>query len=325
MFVRLAIALAVGASLAGCATSGSSQYHGGVSYGYGRGPAYYDTGPYYDRYSDGYGYGDYGYGPIYFGFSSIGIESFGGYCSVQYRACLPWWFGSAYDPYWRFGYGYGYAYGYGGYWGYPGWGGSWGWPGHGHGHHHDHEHGGEHDGHDHDGDHDHDHDHDQGQAGNDNDNEDDGDSIFRPRPQREPRMPHERRDVGEIVDNVFPGHRPIGESQAAMPANPGRERADWRHWQGPRDDRYDREPKAYPRQRDPAMAEPRPFQAPPPWREDEATPGARPQRPSQPRPAYRPEPRSQAPRPEPRRFDPPARSSGESRGGNRRPSRSDDD
>lgn len=319
MFVRLVTALVVGASLAGCATT-SSQFHGGVAYSYGNGPAYYDSvspdDAYfgYDPYYRGYGYGGHGYGPVYFGFSSIGISTFGGYCSVEFRACLPWWYGSAYDPYWRFGY----TYGYGGYWNYYGWGG-WGayWPPHGHGHgHHDHD--DDHDGHGHDGDHDGD------QAGNGNGDASDGSDIFRPRPQHNPRPEREPRDrfyegdgvIGQALEN---GREHDAADAASMRP---RERPDWRRWQGARND-DGRAPMTRTRP-DPRAAgtAPETYPTPRPWQEDEASTPRPQQWPRESRPSYRPDSSSrQSSRSESRRSDPPARS--ESRGGGRRRSRDD--
>ncbi|MFT3807849.1 hypothetical protein [Arenimonas sp.] len=328
MFVRTAIALVVGASLVGCAST--SSYRGGVAYGHGSGPAYYDSvSPYdayygYDPYYRGYGYGAYGYGPVYFGFSSIGIETFGGYCSVEYRACLPWWYGTGYDPYWRFGY----TYGYGGYWNYYGWGGwgGWGWPhhGHGHDHHHDgdgHDHDDHHDGdgHDHDDHHDghgNDDDHDGHQAGNEGGSSD-GSDIFRPRPPHNPRPEREPRagfELGEHGIGQALGRDRDPQDVQTESIRP-QERPDWRRWQELRGDTG--RPRAYPRQSD--GAEPRPRVTPRPWEENEAaTPRA--QWPRESRPNYRPEasPRSGS-RSESRSSDSPAR--GESRGGGRSRSR----
>lgn len=306
MFVRIAIALVVGASLAGCATTGS-QFHGGMAYSHGNAPSHYDSvSPYdayfgYDPYYRGYGYGGHGYGPVFFGFSSIGISTFGGYCSVQYRACLPWWYGSGYDPYWRFGY----TYGYGGYWNYYGWGG-WGggyWPPHGH---------------DHDGD------HDEGQAGNGNGGASDGSDIFRPRPQHNPRPEREPRvrfyegegAIGQAVGNDR--EQDAADAAATRP----RERPDWRRWQGPRNE-DGREPMTYPRPNPRAAGtEPAVYPMPRPWREVEAsTPRSQPW-PRESRTSYREDSSTrQGSRSEPRRLDPPARS--ESRGGGRRRSRDD--
>ena len=316
MFVRIALAIAVGVSLGGCATS-SSHYRGGVAYSYDSGPSYYGSvSPYdayfgYDPYYRGYGYGGYGYGPVYFGYSSIGIATFGGYCSVEYRACLPWWYGSGYDPYWRFGY----TYGYGGYWNYYGWGG-WGWPHHGHDHDHDghHDHDGDHDGHGQN-------DHDQGQAGNGGAS--DGSDIFRPRPERNPRPEREPRD------RFYEGESAIGlgleRERAADEAEPAamrmRQRPDWRRWQGPRNE--DGQPMAYPRpSRQADGAEPRSYPTPRPWQEEDAAPPRPRTWPRESRPNDRPD---ASPRPgsrsESRRADPPARS--ESRSGSRNRSRDD--
>lgn len=314
MFVRLAIAVAIGASLAGCATT-QSQFHGGVSYGYGTGPSYYDSVSPYDAYFgyDPY-YRGYGRGPVYFGFSSIGIESFGGYCSVEYRACLPWWYGSGYDPYWRFGY----TYGYGGYWNYSGWGG-WGWPHHGHGHDHDghHDHDGDHDGHGQD-------DHDEGQAGNGHGGSSDGSDIFRPRPERNPRPEREPRDRfyedgGAIAQGIE--HRRVrDESDTATT----RVRPDWRRWQGPRSEEGAAPTSDSGRLRQADGAEPRPYRTPQPWQEEQSAAPRSQRWPREARPNDRqaPSPRPSS-RPEPRRAESPARS--EPRSGGRSRTRDNDD
>ena len=96
MNIRIASAvIAIAIGLSACAST-SSNMHSSVVYrdgSYyspaeaGRGDYYYAPEPREDDY--------FGYDPFFFGGP---FYSFGGYCSVAYRTCPPYWYGALYDP-----------------------------------------------------------------------------------------------------------------------------------------------------------------------------------------------------------------------------------
>ena len=109
------IALTLG--LSGCASTSGGYAENGTVYrdgsyyspaGDGRGDYYYAPEP--SRFDDGYGVYGFGFDPF---FGAIGLSGFDGYCSVQYRNCAAYDFGSFYQP---FGYS-----GFSLFFGNPGW------------------------------------------------------------------------------------------------------------------------------------------------------------------------------------------------------------